>query len=550
MKISRIKIENFRSIKNTEFRLTDFNIFIGQNNCGKTNFFEAIQYFFNGAGRGTNVDDLKFKRIPANEICVEIEFSGALNGASLMQNPANKTKIENALNGSDSVVFKRTSADSSKRTMLVNGEEINPGTGFDKALNDFLPKFEYVNTKQYYDAVAKYAKNTPIGIMLSGVLTTILQVNEQYQQFQTKFAELFENDDSEIKAEFDSIGNKVKIYLEQQFPDCTKVKFEVTAPAFDDLLKNFDTTIDDGVETLAEEKGDGMQRALMLAIIQAYADFRKTNEDLGKSFLFFIDEAELHLHPTAQRKLKNVLHTLSQDADQVFINTHSSVFVADNYLRQSIFKVEKYEGQTNIEQSIDFDKPYIVYELLGGSPSDLLLPRNFIIVEGQSEFELFSRVIKRFYSDKPTIQILKANGDIDQAERSINAIEKIFMPLNVSIYRSKIVILIDHPSAQTEGGVNQFLQNYPDIQRNNQFFKLLARDLEQYYPDNPDPVYGNWRKTQTELDALNAGGKKIINGNKKKQLAKHIGDNITREQFESELAICFAALNKCWDLAF
>ena len=550
MKITRIKIENFRSIKDTEFRLTDFNIFVGQNNCGKTNFFEAIQYFFNGVNRGTNIDDLKFKRIPANEICVEIEFSGALNGASLMQNPANKTKIENALNGSDSVVFKRTSTDSSKRIMFVNGEEINPGTGFDKALNDFLPKFEYVNTKQYYDAVAKYAKNTPIGIMLSGVLTTILQENEQYQQFQSKFTELFENDDSEIKAEFDSIGNKVKIYLEQQFPDCTKVKFEVTAPAFDDLLKNFDTTIDDGVETLAEEKGDGMQRALMLAIIQAYSDFRKVNEDLGKSFLFFIDEAELHLHPTAQRKLKNVLHTLSQDTDQVFINTHSSVFVADNYSRQSIFKVEKYDGQTSIEQSIDFDKPYIVYELLGGSPSDLLLPRNFIIVEGQSEFELFSRIIKRFYADKPTIQILKANGDIDQAERSINAIEKIFMPLNVSIYANKIVILIDRPSTETEGGVNQFLQNYPTIQRNNQFFKLPVRDLEQYYPDHPDPVYRNWRKTQTELDALNASGKKIFNGNKKKQLAKHIGDNITREQFENDLAICFSALNKCWELAF
>ena len=187
---------------------------------------------------------------------------------------------------------------------------------------------------------------------------------------------------------------------------------------------------------------------------------------------------------------------------------------------------------------------------MGGSPSDLLLPRNFIIVEGQSEFELFSRIIKRFYADKPTIQILKANGDIDQAERSINAIEKIFMPLNVSIYASKIVILIDHPSAQTEGGVNQFLQNYPAIERNNQFFKLPVRDLEQYYPDNPDPVYGNWRKTQTELDALNPHGKKIISGYKKKQLAKHVGAKITQAQFEHDLEICFYALKKCWDLSF
>lgn len=550
MKITNIKIENFRSIKQTEFGTTDFNICVGQNNCGKTNFFEAIEFFFNGIGRGGNVEDLKFKRETANEIIVEVSFSGAIAGAAQMQNQANKTKIEAALNGSDTVMFRRTSTVPNKRKMFVGGTEVQPGTGFDAALNDFLPKFEYISTKQYYDSVAKYAKTTPIGIMLSGVLTTILQGNQQYQEFQAKFRELFEDDNSQIKAEFEAIGNKVKFYLEKQFPDTTKVKFEVSAPAFDDLLKNFETTVDDGVETLAEEKGDGMQRALMLAIIQAYADFRKLNDDLGKSFLFFIDEAELHLHPTAQRKLKNVLHTLSQSTDQVFINTHSSVFIADNYAGQTIFKVEKSSGETEIEATTELEKPYIVFELLGGSPSDLLLPKNFLIVEGQSEFELLTKVISRFYSDRPPIQIIKANGDIDQAERTINAIEKVFIPLNSSIYRSKFVILTDQPSAQTQGGVAQFLQTYPDLQTNNQFFQLPLRDIEQCYPNQADPTYVNWRKSQAELDATNPAGAKIITGKKKKQLAKHVGKQITQAQFESDLVICFNALTRCWDLAF
>ena len=550
MKITNIKIENFRSIKQTDFATTDFNICVGQNNCGKTNFFEAIEFFFNGIGRGGNVEELKFKREADNEIIVEVTFSGAIAGAAQMQNQANKTKIETALNGSDTVMFRRSSTVPNKRKMFVGGAEVQPGTGFDAALNDFLPKFEYISTKQYYDSVAKYAKTTPIGIMLSGVLTTILQSNQQYQEFQAKFRELFEDDNSQIKAEFEAIGNKVKFYLEKQFPDTTKVKFEVSAPAFDDLLKNFETTVDDGVETLAEEKGDGMQRALMLAIIQAYADFRKLNDDLGKSFLFFIDEAELHLHPTAQRKLKNVLHTLSQSTDQVFINTHSSVFVADNYTGQTIFKVEKSSGETEIEATTEAEKPYIVFELLGGSPSDLLLPKNFLIVEGQSEFELLTKVISRFYSDRPPIQIIKANGDIDQAERTINAIEKVFIPLNSSIYRNKFVILTDQPSVQTQGGVTQFLQNYPDLQTNNQFFQLPLRDIEQCYPNQSDPTYRNWRKSQAELDATNPEGVKIITGKKKKQLAKHVVKQITQAQFETDLVICFYALTRCWNLAF
>ena len=448
------------------------------------------------------------------------------------------------------VTVRRSSSNPTKRKVFVNGQEVNPGTGFDAALNDFLPKFEYVNTKQYYDSVAKYGKSTPIGIMLSGVLTAILEENEQYQQFQEKFKELFEDDDSQIKAEFENIGNQVKIHLEKQFPDCTKVKFEVSAPAFDDLLKNFETTVDDGIVTSAEEKGDGMQRALMLAIIQAYADFRKANEDLGKSFIFFIDEAELHLHPTAQRNLKNVLHQLSTHTDQVFINTHSSVFVADNYPHQTIFKVEKNNGATSITQVSDFEKPYVVFELLGGSPADLLLPRNFLIVEGQSEFELLTRVIRRFYPDRPSIQIIKANGDIDQAVRTINAIEKAFIPLGASIYKDKTVILIDQPSQQTQGGVTQFLQTYNHLQQNNQFFQLSARDIEQCYPNQPDPIYGNWRKTQADLDAVNGNGEKIITGKKKKQLAKHVGENITQQQFETDLIDCFNALNRCWELAY
>jgi len=550
MKISRIKIENFRSVKDTEFTVSDFNIFVGQNNCGKTNFFEAIEFFFNGLGKGRNVEELKYKRVPGNEILVEIEFAGALAGAAQMQNAANKTKIENALNGSDTVIVKRFSATPNKRKMYVAGAEVQPGTGFDAALNDFLPKFEYISTKQYYDSVAKYSKTTPIGIMLSGVLTTILQTNVQYQEFQAKFRELFEDDDSQIRAEFEAMGTKVKLHLEKQFPDTTKVKFEVTAPAFDDLLKNFETSIDDGVETSAEEKGDGMQRALMLAIIQAYADFRKANDDAGKSFLFFIDEAELHLHPTAQRNLKTVLHILSQDTDQVFINTHSSVFVADNCEGQSIFKVEKSTGETSIEIVTDFEKPYVVFELLGGSPSDLLLPRNFIIVEGQSEFEFLTRIIRRFYDDRPGIQIIKANGDIDQAERSINAIEKVFAPLDASIYKSKMIILLDHPSGQTQAGVQQFRQNNPHLDANTQIFMLPHRDIEQCYPNQPDAVYVNWRKTQAELDALNPAGEKIITGKKKKQLAKHIGNTITQHQFEADLDICFNALTRCWDLAF
>ena len=153
------------------------------------------------------------------------------------------------------------------------------------------------------------------------------------------------------------------------------------------MLKNFETIINDGIETKAEEKGDGMQRALMLVIIKTYSDYRE-NDELGKNFVFLIDEAELHLHPTAQRQLKNALIVLAENGDQVLINTHSSVLVSDNHPIQSLFRVWKKDLATSIDPISQNDKPQVIFELLGGSPTDLLFPNNFLIVEGRSEFTL------------------------------------------------------------------------------------------------------------------------------------------------------------------
>lgn len=535
MKISKISIQNFRSIKFAEITPDNFNVFVGQNNHGKTNFFEAIEWFFNGTKRNESIEDIRFGRTGQDEVYVQIEFVGAQDGANSMKHEANKTKMLGVLSGSDSITVKRSSSDQKKRTIFINENWIEKTpTGFDSAFNDFLPKFEYVNTKTYFEDVGKYSKTTPIGIMLSGVLSTILEKSSQYQDFREKFEFIFNDPGSDIKTELDALSGKVKIYLEKQFPDCTKVSFEIFQPDFEDLLKNFDTSVDDGVETRACEKGDGMQRALMLAILQSYADFRKQNEDLGKSFLFFIDEAELHLHPTAQRKLKNVLLDLSVGGDQVFINTHSSVLVSDEHENQHIYKVEKINKETNITETSQKDKPYIIYDLLGGSPADLLLPRNFLIVEGKTELEFLGIIIKRFYSDKPEIQIIPANGDASQARKSINAIEQVFKPIGKSIYKERAIILLDK---QRAGALDGIKRDFPNLETNGQLFELNAGSIEEYYPTSE-----GWKKTSAEVS--------VMDSRHKIELATTVASNIEQNNFESEMSIIFSAINKCWELSY
>lgn len=523
MRISKIIAKNYRSIQEVEVYPNKFSVFVGQNNHGKTNFFEAIEWFYTAK---SSQEDEHFNRDKENTISVEIFFEDVIDSdIEKLTAEANKTKIRDMLDDNTTFSVLKSSIDH-KRNYFVNSENKGNPSGLDTAINEFLPKLEYVNTKLRLDDVSKYKDKNPIGIMLSGVLTTIIENSQDYIDFKAQFTKLFESDTSEVRKELDRLGTEVEIYLKKQFPDGTKVKFCVNPPSFNDLLKSFDTTVDDGIETKAEDKGDGMQRAIMLSIIQAFADYRKEQRG-GGTFLFLIDEAELHLHPSAQRALKNALIDICS-TDQVFINTHSSVLVVEDNENQKIFKVEKSDRITDIKEIKDSEKIDIIFDLLGGSPSDLLLPRNFLIVEGRCEFEFINNIVKRFYSAKyKGIKIIFAGGDISEQEPSLLAVHKVFVPLAGSenpIYKEKAIVLIDKPNKDQETKYNQFKIGYPFLFENEQVFELKEETLEQYYPKG-------YKKAKDEIKLED-----------KVSYAKEVASEITQEQFESEMKIIFDAL--------
>lgn len=406
----------------------------------------------------------------------------------------------------------------------------------DTAINEFIPRLEYVNTKIRLDDVARYKDRNPIGSMLSGVLTTIVETSAEYAEFRSQFSNLFEGDQSDVRAELNKLGTAVEIYLKKQFPDGTKVTFTVSPPLFTDLLKSFETTVDDGIETSAGAKGDGMQRAIMLSIIQAFADFRR-DQAAGASFLFLIDEAELHLHPTAQRALKNALLDICE-TDQVLINTHSSVLLADIDTRQKIFCVEKANRITSVNEVPESKRPDIIFELLGGSPSDLLLPRNFLIVEGKSDFEFIKGVIERFYADKlKGVQVIFGGGDLTEQERSLIAVHKVLVPLvspEKPVYKNCVVVLIDKPNEEQKSKYDLFKQGYPYLFDEGRVFELPHQSLEECYP----APYG------IKPDAL------AEKGVSKVEYARTVAAALDRGEFEGGMERVFAAVMKAAQLAY
>ncbi len=550
MRINKISISCFRSIKLLDnLSLSEFNIFIGQNNHGKTNFFEAIEWFYNG---GTS-DELVKKGENKDDVFVKIEFTGCQDGLDRVNTASHKTKIERALNGSDTIEIVRRLSDPKKLKYISDSDdETDFGTGIDKALLEFFPKLQFVKTETTLKEIAKYGRKTPMSEMLSEVLEEILEGDEstEYAAFKQEFSRLF-GESGPVGQGLLRIGNEVKSYLNKQF-ECEKVSFIAKLPTFDDIFKSMTTMVDDGQETTAEEKGDGMQRALMLAIIQTYVDYRRRREN-SRDFVFLIDEGELHLHPTAQRSLKNAFIELSQRGDQVLISTHSSVLIADNIDSEKLFKVEKSDHETTIQETHEHDKQDIVYELLGGSPKDLLLPNNFLIVEGPSEFEFLNRVIKRFYADKKKIKILKAFGDIDQTSRLAVSLEKLFTPIEQSIYSDRVVILLDQLSDEkmSQGAYEELLRKFPNLSEADQIRILPVGSLEEYYPTaRTDQIEATNSHSHVPKWQYSAAEVEVMASKRKTKLARVIGEKIDQEQFENEMSIMFEALDICWTQAF
>lgn len=534
MKIQSIVIKNFRSLRSVEIDVGSFNVLIGKNNHGKSNFFEAVEWFYSGKG-----DLAQIKHCDAESedvIEVQLKLSVSEEDIENISNEDNRTKIRKAIGENGCMHVRRVSTNARNREILGTDDKWKKQpTGADSAFNNCMPRFEFVEATKNLKEVSAFKSTTPIGQMLSGVLEEVLEKDEEYANFHKQFERLFQSETSKVRTTLNDLSSKVQKHLKQQFPDCDKVTFDVVEPSFDDFLKNYNTNLDDGVDTRAEDKGDGMQRALMLAIIKTHADYRR-EEALGRSFIFFIDEAELHLHPTGQRQLKQALLELTSGVDQVFITTHSSVFIADEQVGQTTFKVEKAEKSTGIFPIGHTERLEVVYDLLGGSPADLLFPHNFMIVEGHSDSLFLKKVCQRLYPHKPEILFLAAGGDTSAQSKSMDAINRALLPLHVKpIYKERLGILCDKPTAVKQAEYDKFKQTFPYLETNGQLFTLEVGSIEEAYPSQ-------WTKTEDEVEAMDH--------NDKRKLAQAAGDNITLEQFEQEMPLVKAALEFVWGKAY
>jgi predicted ATP-dependent endonuclease of OLD family len=137
-----------------------------------------------------------------------------------------------------------------------------------------------------------------------------------------------------------------------------------------------------------ELQGDGLKRQIWFAIVKA-SMLAGTETHTHKRFLWAFDEPETHLYPSAQRKLFDIIKTVSTQTVQSFISTHSTVFIDKSNLKAIRCIHQTDNCYTDHYSCTNVDDIFLSLDIRN---SDFLFFDKFLVIEGETEQHLIPRL--------------------------------------------------------------------------------------------------------------------------------------------------------------
>jgi CRISPR-associated exonuclease Cas4 len=282
--------------------------------------------------------------------------------------------------------------------------------GWKEVAQGYMPEFFHVPAIRDVSEESKVSGTTFFGQLIEAMVSTMVEENPEVldiEQHVERFGELISRGDDEANderlEEIKEFENQLTSILEESMPNA-QVEIQFSPPSVREFF-SFGTTVyvDDGIRTVVDAKGHGLQRAMIFAIFRAYADFLRkkigTEEGVDEpSYIFAIEEPELFLHPHSQRKLHHVLKQVAMK-DQVLYCTHSPHFVdiMDYPSVCIVCKPDVAEGTQTFQYLGELFEPDEREELVtslkcGAAQSELFFAKKVILVEGPTEAIVFPMV--------------------------------------------------------------------------------------------------------------------------------------------------------------
>ena len=235
-------------------------------------------------------------------------------------------------------------------------------------------------------------------------------MNEQIQRFKALFAPNPEHPEWEQAEEIAALEDTISEKLSEVISARAKIETtELNLPSV--VLPVTVLKIDDGFLTAVSDQGHGLQRTLIITLLQVLNQYSREAREGGeetspiRSVIFGIEEPEIYLHPQMIRKIKDVLFELSIDPNyQVICTTHFPVFLdmadhhrsivrfdKDNQRNVSVFQVceDILAGPTPEEQR---QQLRMITEF-DSSVNELFFAKRIVLVEGDTDMAVFQKAV-------------------------------------------------------------------------------------------------------------------------------------------------------------
>jgi len=365
MKIRKVHIHNFRSIKDVSLEFEDYSLLIGENNVGKTNIISALRVFYDDLKYVPDRDFPKFDT-DDQESWIEIEYLTTKEEQSLLKKEYRSDdrilKVRKILKTEDDKFSSKIRTNQSNIFAYENGTLSNNFFYGAKNISQAkLGTIIYIPAVSKIDESLKTSGPSPFRKILNFVINKIIQKSRSYDTLREAFEKFNKNFKNES---VDGISISRLIEEINKEIDGWGVKFGINVKPIeiDEIVKNLISHYMED-ESLGKELninlfGQGLQRHLIYTIIKLSSKytsrtFEKANKkDFSPDFtLILFEEPEVFLHPSQQERLNVDLDKLSELEDtQVIITTHSPIFVSKNIDKLSALIRVKRDTETKVYQ--------------------------------------------------------------------------------------------------------------------------------------------------------------------------------------------------------
>lgn len=429
MRISRLRIKNFRSIEELDISLPQICAIVGPNNAGKSNMLEAIRRVLGTSWVSVSSfspDDISY-RDEERDIEVWCTLTPPIPFQSLRSAPVaeihclhfqyTRYKIgehkgeprleQTCLGGRDEPVSvlaaspKKGQQHKYKPLVGIPADvrEAVPliHIGTNRSLKEQLPGARYSLLRQMFEHINRDLHNPARTVTVDGNDGTHIERPriEVFRELMGAAMELLKTD------EFITLENAIKRNALRQLgfdPDTDTDKLDLHFTPLDtfDFYKSLDLLVTEGGFSIsASQMGEGVQNAIVLAILQAFEETRK------QGAILLIEEPEMFLHPQMQRALYKTLRNIGK-TNQVIYTTHSPHFVSVPEYNEVLMVRKGSHGTKPFLSSLPIDdkrREKLVKEL-DPERGELFFARRLLLVEGDTE-----KLALPVYADKRGIDL-------------------------------------------------------------------------------------------------------------------------------------------------